>query len=147
MSPFRLFGRPDTEADAEAAFSPAGHAASHGAAPAYRPPHSGGSARRPVDRAERKARGRRGTRPTPPGDGAPESTSWQAAGTRWAAGSTAWGAAPPRYGANGSWGPPGNATATAAGDPGPPPVPVGAATRWGAATGHAAGRSRSPSWG
>src|SRR5690349_16914357 len=122
MSPFRLFGRPGTEADAEAAVPDV--------APAYRPPHSGGSARRrpAADRADRKGRRARVARPTPPED-APESASWQDAGLRWAAGSTAWGAAPPRYGAEGNWCPPGSATA------GPPPVPGAAGTRWGAAPG------------
>jgi hypothetical protein len=157
MSPFRLFGRPDTEAEVNAeAVPPAEHAAWSGAAPAYRPPHSGGSARRPAaDRAERKGRRGRGARHAPPGDGAPESASWQDAGLRWAASSTAWGAARPRYGANGSWGQAGNATAppprnadgsaatirrgatSGAACPGPGAAGGAATTRWGAAPGHA----------
>ena len=48
MSPFRLFGRPGTEADRRRSAVP-------DVAPAYRPPHSGGSARRrpAADRADR----------------------------------------------------------------------------------------------
>jgi len=134
MSPFRLFGRPGTEADAEAAVPDV--------APAYRPPHSGGSARRrPADRADRKARRGRGTHRTPPGEGAPESASWQDAGLRWAAGSTAWGAAPPRYGAEGSTAATHRgATSGSGGVTGLPPhrVPDGAATSWGSATGRGA---------
>jgi len=119
MSPFRLFGRPDTEAGPEA--PPAEHAAWYGGAadppPAYRPPHSGGSA------AEGRRKPRRGPRRAaqagPPARA--ESASWAAAGTRWAAGSTPWGAAPPR---------PGAAAGSHRGAPAPPPLGIPATAPW-----------------
>ncbi len=67
VSPFRLFGRPETASDDT---PPAEHAAWYGAAadppPAYRPPHSGGSSRRPP--ASHDAGGA-GGRPNPATDG------------------------------------------------------------------------------
>jgi len=119
MSPFRLFGRPDTAAVPEA--PPAEHAAWYGGAPdppsAYRPPHSGGSA------AEGRRKPRRGPRRAaqagPPARA--ESASWAAAGTRWAAGSTPWRAAPPR---------PGAAAGSHRGAPAPPPLGIPATAPW-----------------